>query len=75
MRVAVELKGPLAVSRGEKHIILVVPPRATVRDVLIKLGLDEKHVGLLAINNVKVNLDSCLGEDVNLTVFPVVAGG
>jgi len=75
MRVAVELKGPLAAGRGEKQITLEVPPRAIVRELLAELGLNEKHVGLLAINSVKANLDSHLGEDDRLTVFPVVAGG
>jgi len=75
MRVTVELKGPLAVSRGEKLVALEVPQRATVREILNGLGLDEKYVGLLAVKNVKVNLDSYLGEDDVLTVFPVVAGG
>lgn len=75
MRVTVELKGPLAVSRGEKHIILDVHPQATVREVINELDIDEKHVGLLAVNNIKINLDSFLGKDDNLIVFPVVAGG
>jgi len=75
MRVTVELKGPLVVSCDEKHIILEVPPGTTVRQVLNVLDLDGKHIGLLAVNNVKVNLDSYLGDDDHLTVFPVVAGG
>lgn len=74
MRVAVELRGPLAVSRGQKHI-LEVSVDATVRDVLIKLGVQEKHVGLLAVNYKKTTIDSRLGEGDNLVVFPVVAGG
>lgn len=74
MRVTVELKGPLALGRGAKHV-LEVPETATVRDILARLEVPEKHAGLLALNNCKTTLDSRPGEGDNLVVFPVVAGG
>jgi len=74
MLVTVELKGPFALRRENKRV-LQVRRAATVREIIEELGIEEKHVGLVVVNGSKVTPDTCLKEEDNLVIFPVVAGG
>ncbi|WP_439328944.1 MoaD/ThiS family protein [Desulfofundulus thermosubterraneus] len=52
-----------------------IPPGSTVKNVLEKVHLTEKYVGLVLINGQKARMLDRLHQDDTVTIFPVVAGG
>nr|WP_072870445.1 MoaD/ThiS family protein [Desulfofundulus thermosubterraneus] len=54
---------------------LEIPPGSTVKNVLEKVHLTEKYVGLVLINGQKARMLDRLHQDDTVTIFPVVAGG
>ncbi|MGB9803457.1 MAG: MoaD/ThiS family protein [Desulfofundulus sp.] len=79
MEVKVELRGylssyapPDAVSG---RITLEIPLDSTVKNVLEKVHIPEKYVGLILINGQKAGMPDRLRQGDTVTIFPVVAGG
>jgi molybdopterin converting factor small subunit len=55
--------------------VLEVPAGATVSDVITRLGIPEKHAGMLVCGDEYLKPESPLHDDQELSIFPPLAGG
>jgi hypothetical protein len=79
MKIYVKLKGRLSNFRDLKHIknsiILDVGDNIKISDVLKKIEIPRKHIGLIVVNKKVVNINMLLNEGDLLTLYPPIAGG
>lgn len=47
----------------------------TVRDLLIKIGINPSEVAIILVNGQHVDLDQTLHEGETVAIFPPIAGG
>ena len=55
--------------------VVDVPDGATVADVIAKLGIPEKHAGMLVCGDDYLERDTRLADGQEFSIFPPLAGG
>ena len=79
MKIYVKLKGRLSNLKDINHymsdILLDVIDNIKILDVLKKIEIPRKHIGLIVVNKKVVDINTQLNEGDLLTLYSPVAGG
>ena len=58
-----------------KGMVLTVPDKATVADLVRELNLDFKAVGMVSVNGVMVASEAVLEDGAEVNIFQPISGG
>lgn len=74
IQVTVRLFATLRQNR-EKEMIIELPDRATTKDIIERLNINQKDAAILMINGRGAKLDKILEDNDTISIFPQLGGG
>lgn len=77
MRVVVEVYGTLQrfLRDGQRRVELEIEDNVTVRDLLVRLGIDVNEPWNASLNGTLAYPSDTVSEDSTILVFPPISGG
>jgi sulfur-carrier protein len=60
---------------GQRKALITAREGATVREIMLQLGIPQEHPNVLLVNGKQANPDTILKDGETLAVFPPLAGG
>lgn len=74
MQITVKLFATLRVGRFAEET-RDYPAGTRIADIILELGIEEKEIGMIMLNNRHAEPDHELGNGDSLALFPLVGGG